>query len=155
MKDYLREQTTVEVFLRHIDTTQSKIKLLEEAKDAVLNNKDPYNGKNSPSERAMLSWIKAQIKKYEKVMEDEAMESLNKEAIYELNEVEKLALNNVCKGAKHHYKRDILTEYLILEKELTKKVIRDEFETKHELNPKTFYQWVQALDDEIKDISRA
>lgn len=145
MKHYLRHQGTVETLIRIEDSTQRKIQLLEESKDTVLQNKNSFTGKNTPSERAMLAWIDAEIKKFKKVLEDEAAE-------YELNEIEKLAINNICTGKPEKRKR--LTEYLKLNKDQKKSEIRDKFEDKYGLKRATFYNWTKELEEEMKSISR-
>jgi len=69
-----------------------------------------------------------------------------------INEIQ--ALDNVCRNAQKENKRDLLTEYLHLSKSMVKKKIRDQFHEKYKLPEKTFYQWTQALDKEIKSITR-
>ncbi|MEX0844360.1 MAG: hypothetical protein WD022_03730 [Balneolaceae bacterium] len=73
MKHYLLQQWLVKRLIDIAESTQEKIRILEDSKDAVLENKNSRTGENTPSERALLAWINAKIKKFEKALEEDEL----------------------------------------------------------------------------------
>ena len=75
---------------------------------------------------------------------------------FELNTIQKIALNIVCKGKRKPNKRKILEEYMQIHEADPGKSVKDiftELEFDYDISYSTFAGWIKKLNEEIESIT--